>query len=132
MRTHAKDSQPVAQAELWHDDISDALRGLVSACGGAKAIGQRMFPEQSPDAAARSLLDRLNPDRPHTLTPAQFLLLLKIGRDAGYHGAMHYLADEIGYTRPAPIDPEDARAELQRQFIDAVNRAEALGKRLAK
>lgn len=132
VRTSAKNSQPVAQAELFHEDVNEALRGLVAILGGAKAVGARLFPDLGPDSGSRRLLDALNPDRPHSLTPTQLLALLRWGREAGHHGAMHYLADEAGYTRPSPVSPEDARAELQRQFIDAVNRAEKLAERLKR
>ena len=101
---------------MFHEDMTDALRGLVAGCGGAKVVGSRIFPDVTPpDAAGRRLMDCLNPDRSHNLTVSQIMLLLKIGRDAGHHGAMHYLTDEVGYTRPSPIDPEDQRAEELRQ-----------------
>lgn len=132
VRIAAKDSQPVAQAELFHEDLYGAVRSLVATLGGAKVIGARLFPDLTPDAAARRLLDCLNTDRPHQFTLTQLLALLRWGREAGHHDAMNYLADEAGYDRPNPIHPEDARAELQRQFIDAVNRAEQLGKRLQR
>ncbi|MDE2106616.1 MAG: hypothetical protein KGL39_55890 [Patescibacteria group bacterium] len=123
-------SSTVVQAELFHEDFYEALRGMVAALGGAKAIGSRLFPDLEPDAAARRLFDCLNQDRPQNLSPTQLLTLLKWGREAGHHGAMHYLADEAGYSRPAPIEPEDERAELQRKFIAAVSVFESIAKRI--
>jgi hypothetical protein len=131
IRTLPKNSEGPQQA-LFHEDINAALSGLVAALGGAKVVGSRLYPDLNPEAAARRLLDAVNPDRAQQLAPSQLLTLLKWGREAGHHGAMNFLADEAGYGRPPPIDPEDARAELQRQFIDAVNRAEQLGKRLQR
>lgn len=131
IRTHTNFSDS-PQAVLFHEDINSALTGLVSAMGGAKAVGMRMFPDLSPDAATRRLLDSLNPDRAQQFSPTQVLTLFRWGREAGYHGAMYFMVDECGYSRPSPLSPEDARAELQRQFIDAVNRAEQLGKRLQR
>lgn len=124
-------SQPVA-LELFHEDIMDAVRGIVSVLGGAKKAGPLLFPDLLDDAAARRLLDCLNPDRQHQLTITQFVLLLKKGRDAGFHGAMHYLTDEVGYTRPSPIDPDDQRAELQRQFVAGVAQLAEMAKRLQR
>lgn len=129
VRTHPKRSDSAQQA-LFHEDINSALQGLVAALGGAKAVGSRLFPDLPIDGAARRLLDAVNPDRAQQLSQTQFVTLLRWGREAGYHGVMEYVADEAGYTKPAPRSPEDERADLQRQYIDAVRMIQQLGKRL--
>lgn len=129
VRTHPKRSDGAQQA-LFHEDINSALQGLVAALGGAKAVGSRLFPDLPIDGAARRLLDAVNPDRAQQLSQTQFVTLLRWGREAGYHGVMEYVADEAGYTKPAPRSPEDERADLQRQYIDAVRMIQQLGKRL--
>jgi hypothetical protein len=131
IRRHPKDSESLQQA-LFHEDINEAIKGLVSALGGAKAVGARLFPDLTVDGARARLLDSLNPDRAQQLSQTQFLTLLKWGREAGYHGVMEYLAEEAGYTRPSPRDPEDQKAELQRQFIEAVKLSEQIARRLQK
>lgn len=118
------------QGALFHEDINSALNGLVSALGGAKAVGTRLYPDLSPDAATRRLLDSLNPDRAQQFSPTQFLTLIRWGRESGQHGAMHFVADECGYARPNPIEPEDARAALQRELLEAIRRVEGLMQRL--
>lgn len=35
------------QAALFHDDINDALRSGVKACGGTKAVAARLWPEKT-------------------------------------------------------------------------------------
>lgn len=129
VRTHTKRSDSPQQA-LFHEDINSALQGLVAALGGAKAVGSRLYPDLPIDGAARRLLDAVNPDRAQQLSQTQFVTLLRWGREAGYHGVMEYVADESGYTKPAPRSPEDERADLQRQYIDAVRMIQQLGKRL--
>ena len=128
----AKNSQQFAQLELVHEGVIDVARSLVSALGGPKIVGPRLFPQKAPEAAARYLLDCLNPDRAHDLGLEGFVTLMRWARDQGVHLGLYWLCDELGYARPAPVDPEDARAELQRQVIDAVNRLEVLTKKLAK
>lgn len=128
---HTKDSDSQQQA-LFHEDINSALQGLVSNLGGAKVVGSRLYPDLAPDTAARRLLDALNPDRVQQLSQTQFLTLLRWGREAGCHGVMEYVADEAGYTRPSPRDPEDQKAELQREFIAAVKLSEQIARRLQK
>jgi hypothetical protein len=132
IRTHPKNSLPSPQQSLFHEDINSALNGLVAALGGAKAVGSKLYPDLSMDSAARRLLDALNSNRDQQLSQTQFLTLLKWGREAGHHGVMEYLADEAGYTRPSPRDPEDQKAELQRQFIEAVKLSEQIARRLQK
>jgi hypothetical protein len=131
IRTHTKHSDSPQQV-LFHEDINSALAGLVSALGGAKAVGSRLYPDLPTDGAARRLLDALNPDRAQQLSQTQFLTLLRWGRESGYHGVMEYLADEAGYTRPSPRSPEEERADLQRQVIEMGAKLELIARKLQK
>ncbi len=109
----------------------DALKSVVQRLGGAKAVGSKLFPDKTPDAAARWLLDCLNPDRAEKLTLAQVLLVLRLGHDAGIHEGMQYLAGEAGYdSRPIRLEEQiDAVA----QVIDSsARRFEAAVKQLTK
>jgi hypothetical protein len=130
IRTHPKDSE--RQQALFHEDVNSAIQGLVAALGGSKVVGSRLYPDLTPDSAARRLLDAINPDRAQQLSQTQFLTLLRWGREAGYHGVMEYLAEEAGYTRPAPRSPEEERADLQRQYIESVRLMEQIARRLQK
>lgn len=130
IRTHPKDSE--RQQALFHEDINEAVKGLVSALGGAKSVGSRLYPDLPPDTAARRLLDALNPDRAQQLSQTQFVTLLRWGREAGYHGVMEYIADEAGYTRPSPRSPEEERADLQRQVIEMGAKLELIARKLQK
>lgn len=81
--------------------------------GGAKVVAASMRPDLSPDAAARWLKDCLNDSRREHLHPGHVMWLLRAGRAAGLHGAIAYLCREVGYSDPAPVEPEDERANLQ-------------------
>jgi hypothetical protein len=131
IRTHPKHSDS-SQQVLFHEDINSALQGLVAALGGAKAVGSRLFPDLPIDGAARRLLDAVNPDRAQQLSQTQFVTLLRWGKEAGHHGVMEYIADEVGYTRPSPRSPEEERADLQRQFIEMGMKMEMLARRIQK
>lgn len=130
IRTHTKDSE--RQQALFHEDINSALQGLVAALGGAKAVGSRLYPDLPTDSAARRLLDAINPDRAQQLSQTQFVTLLKWAKEAGHHGVMEYIADEVGYTRPSPRSPEEERADLQREFIAMGQKMEQLARRIQK
>lgn len=96
------------------DSINDALAACVEACGGSKQVGPKLWPEKTPDAAHRQLLDCLNDDRPNRLAPDQMLLVLRMARAKGCHVGVEFICSDLGYTRPNPIDPKDEIADLLR------------------
>lgn len=101
------------------ESINDALIECVKALGGSKQVGPMLWPEKTPDAAQRTLLDALNPDRPNRLAPEQVLLLLRKARAAAAHEALEWILADLGYAAPIPIEPVDELAQLQREFIQA-------------
>lgn len=123
------------QPALFHESINDDLRDIVKHLGGVKRVGSEMRPDLTIDNAGRWLADCLNDDRRENLSPDQVLYLLKRGREIGSHGAMAFIAQECGYSDPQPIEPEDEKAALQRQYIEmsrallkAAERIESLSK----
>ena len=114
------------------ESINDALIAAVKALGGSKVVGPMLWPEKMADAAQRHLLDCLNPERPAHLTPEQFQLVLRKSRQAGYHDAMDWLLQELGYQPPVPMEPRDENAELQRQFIAATSQMNELMQRMER
>ncbi|RIX74457.1 hypothetical protein D3H34_27380 [Acidovorax cavernicola] len=61
----------------------------------------------------------MNDDRAEKLSPEQLLLVLRLARQRGHHGGMNYIAGELGYGTPVPVEPRDEIADLQRQYIEA-------------
>lgn len=120
------------QPALFHESINDALRELVMSLGGTKAMGSRMRPELPADHAGRWLNDCLNDSRREHLTPEQLMWLLAEGRKAGIHGAMSYVNSGCGYSVPLPVDPEDERAKLQREYIEAARAMQHLAERIER
>jgi len=119
------------QLELMHDSILDAIGFVVAATGGAKKVGSEMRPEMAVDAAASWLKDCLNPSRRERLTPEQVVFLLQRGRRAGVHAAMDFIAREAGYEIK-PVEVEDERAKLQREYIAAVKAQSIIADRLER
>lgn len=116
----------------FFEGINDALREAVRQCGGHKKLGPILWPELLAEQAGNRLRDCLNPDRRDKLSPEQVVLILRKAREAGFHGAMAYVAFDTGYEPPRPVVPEDQEAELQRTFIDAVERLESIQKQLQR
>lgn len=114
------------------ESLTDALREVIKALGGPKKVAPRLRPERSVDDATRWLLDCINPDRQEHLYPDQLLWLLCEARTAGCHLGMHYIARAAGYAPPAPVEPRDELAELQRTYIESVNLQRQIADRMEK
>lgn len=108
------------QPALFHEDLNAALGHLISALGGPKVVGSSMWPAITPpDKAGRKISDCLNDNHQQRFSGDDILWLLREGRRAGVHSAMAFIAAQCGYELPRPIEPEDARAKLQRDYIEA-------------
>jgi hypothetical protein len=116
--------------QLFHETLTDALREVIGACGGAKQVGAKLWPEKTPDSAQRILLDCLNEARQERLDPDRLRLLLKMGRDVGCHAAVNYLLRDIGYEDARPVDPGDEVAQLMRDFISAQKALQGIADRI--
>lgn len=111
------------------ETLNEALIDAVKALGGSKQVGHQLWPEKTVDAAQRHLLACLNEDKPERLSPDHLLMLLRLARAKGHHGAMDCLCAQLSYAPPQPIEPRDEIAELQRQFIETQARmADMLGR----
>lgn len=120
------------QPALFHESLTEALQDCVRALGGNKAVGKTLWPEKSVEDARRALLDSLNPERPNKLSPEQVLLILAESRKVGCHVGIAYILRHCGYADPQPLEPEDERASLQRQFIEQSKAMQALFARMER
>lgn len=105
------------QPALFHESLYDALKDCVRAIGKPADVGKAMRPEKSGEEARMWLSNCLNPERPEKLDPEQVMWILREARKVNCHAAFAYLARECGYADPQPIEPEDEKAALQREFI---------------
>lgn len=119
------------QMSLVHETINDALREVIQAAGGFKAVGHLLWRDLPVDHAASRLRDCLNADRREHLTPSQVALLLRLGREVGCHAAAVFLMRDAGYSDPVPVEPEDEKARLQREFIEATKTLNRMAERIA-
>jgi hypothetical protein len=117
---------------MAYESLNEALIDCVKAAGGSKQVGPLLWPEKAPDAAQRMLLDCMNEDRPAKLSPEQVLLVLRLARAKGHHSGMGFILGDLGYAPPVPIDPRDEAAELQRQFMGVMGKAEELVQRMER
>lgn len=98
------------QNELpFYEGPEDALRAAAQALGGAKKVGPMLWPDKGVDAAARHLLDCINPSRAEKLEITQLMQIFKLAKDAGYNSPFAWFANEVGYdakpiTRAEEVD----------------------------
>lgn len=114
------------------ETLNDALIACIKAVGGSKQVGPVLWPEKAPEAAQRMLLDCLNEDRPAKLSPEQVLLVLRIARAKGCHDGINFIAADLGYGTPVPIEPRDEVADLMRAFNESVAVQASLADRIEK
>lgn len=119
------------QGALFYEDIYDAMRTVIQAAGGTKRVGGLMWADKAPQMAHTHLLNCLDRNRPEKMSPTQIVMLCKLGRQVGCHAVMTYLAVETGYSC-SPIDPEDERAKLMREYIEAVRVSRSIADRLER
>lgn len=112
------------QSSLFITDIYDALSDIVRALGGPKKVAAVLKPDRLADEAAKWIKDCLNRERRERFDPEQLIWLLARGREVGCHGAIHYICEKTGYEKPSPVSPEDEKAKLQRQVIEAAKTLE--------
>lgn len=117
---------------LMYEDELDAARAAVQRLGGAKKVGEMLYPEKTPEAAARYLLDALNPSRSERLNPGQVLLLMRRAREIGFHGLAGYFMREAGYSPPVPLDPETETARLAHTLERVMGVADQVAARLER
>lgn len=119
------------QAPLFIEDIYDALRAIVQACGGPKAIGLRLWPHKPAEQARRELLDALNRDNPRKLDPEEVVALLRMGRECGFHQGKHWIDDATGYEASPPTDPKAKEDRIARVIESATGTLTAALKQLS-
>lgn len=114
------------------ETFNQALIDCVKAAGGSAIVGKKVFPEKSPEAAQRALLDCLNEDRAAKFSPEQVMLVLRLARAKGFHGGIGFILADLGYAPTSPVEPKDEAAELQRQLAELLGGAERLAERLGR
>lgn len=113
------------QEQLFYEDIYDALKAMTVRIAGvqkgaAKIVGSRLWTHIPPDKAGEKLNRCLSRDHVEKLDLEEFQWFLKEARKVNCHIGINQLCGDAGYATPQPIEPEDEKAALQRQAIQAV------------
>lgn len=121
------------QQSLIRDSILEALRDDIDALGGEKLVGLKLWPDKRcPIKAGKHLGNCLTEDRAERLTPEQVSFIIREARKVDSFCTIAFICDDASMTRPTPVDPEDQRARLQREFIAAVGHLDQIKGQLGR
>jgi hypothetical protein len=118
------------QIPLFVEDYYEAIRATVQALGGFKRVGADMKPDLAVDAAGRWLADCCNHEKREKLSLTELSYLRRMARRGGVHVLAAFEMREAGYADPLPVEPEDERAALQREFVQSTKSLERMLSRL--
>jgi hypothetical protein len=114
------------QPQLFYEDVFDVARAAVQAAGGAKAVAGKLWPAKPIMQAQKELLDCLNREAPRKLCIEEFLAVLTMAREIGFHQAK--ALDRRGDRLPAdcPQDPKIERDRLADELARAADHFRSL------
>jgi hypothetical protein len=115
-----------AQHQLFYEDIFEVVRAAVQAAGGAKVVAAKLWPHKPAAEAQRELLDCLNRERPQKLCIEEFLAVLRMAKEVGFHQAKHWIDDSLGYQPTPPQDPKIERDRLADELARAADHFKSL------
>lgn len=124
--------QEIMQSQLFYESIYEAMTDLVRALGGPKKVGPMLWPDKSIDAAAQLLRDSINSHRKERLNQEQTMFLLRKAREIGWHAAINFICEQVGYSAPTPIEPQDQVAALQRAYVESVRQQKQITERMER
>jgi hypothetical protein len=100
------------QGDLFFEDVFDVTRAMVHAAGGVKAVAARLWPNTPISQGHRELLDCLNRERLRKLCIEEFMAIVRMAREAGFHQGKHWIDQDTGYQPTPPADPKIERDRL--------------------
>lgn len=113
------------------ESLNEALIDCIKATGTSKEYGAMLWPEKPIKDAQNLLLACLNTERLEKLSPDQAMLILRVAKEKGCHFGIQFICAQLGYSTPTPIEPEDEKAKLMREFIAAQKAMSAITDKLA-
>jgi len=118
------------QPQLFYEDVFEVVKAAVQAAGGAKKVALAIWPAKPAPQAHKELLDCLNRESPRKLCIEEFMQVLKLAREAGFHQAKHWIDTELGYQQTAPLDPAVEEHEIATALRQHAENSARLDKRI--
>lgn len=111
----------MSQQQLFYEDVFDVGRAAVQAAGGAKVVAGKLWPHKPVAEAQRKILDCLNRERDEKLCIEEFLAVLRMAKEVGFHQAKHWIDQDLGYQPTPPQDPKVERDRLADELARAAD-----------
>jgi hypothetical protein len=118
------------QYVLHHEDILDALATDIMAAGGFKKVAAAIWPNMRMESAYARLKACMDADKDQKLSPEEVMSIKRMAREVDSWAAVTFELRELHFEAPAPVEPEDQRARVQQEFVDAVAHLERLKREL--
>ena len=116
--------------KLFYDDEFDALAQTIANSGKSfKECAAFLFPHLKPESQYARLKACLNSDKDERLTFGQIIALCRF---CDCYDALQFMSDELNHDRPRKREPEDERARLQREYVDAVLMLKRISERMER
>jgi len=117
------------QAEMpFYESAEDATHSAILASRlPLKEVAAVLWPALKTDSAHARLRGSLNTDRPEKLTADEHIFIANHCQQFHF---LHYTAQQCHHSQPVPVDPDDEKAELQKQFIRSVTELRQLAGRI--
>ncbi len=106
----------MTQDKLFYEDVFDVTRAMVQAAGGAKKVSGRLWPTKATVQAQKELLDCCNRNSDRKLCTEEFLAVINMAREVGFHQGKHWIDTNTGYQPTPPADPIVERDRLAEQM----------------
>lgn len=124
------------QLELTPASLRTAIEDEIRDAGGWYAVAAVLYPEKyrdSPDQAERHLRNSVDPNHTQKLCVYQHQIIKALAKKAkGRCASIVYDCMTHDYTVPTPIQPEDEKARVQREVVDAISSLRPLLAKLEK
>ena len=116
------------QTELWHDNVYEALKAAVAACGGPKKVGGLLFPAKDETTATTRVRSGVNPEHAQELSPPEVILIAARAKEKGDHSYMLHLGQVLGYEvspiAPGNVSRNDTKARIRELLAGAAELSE--------
>jgi hypothetical protein len=122
----------MTQEPLFLNTYREAMVSAILALGGYKRVGAMLWPSKEADVAGDCLAKCLNPKKREKLSPDELALIRRECRRQNVHVLATWEMRDAGYADPQPIEPEDERASLMREFVQAQKGFQALAAKMER
>lgn len=119
------------QTQFWHDTWEDARDADINALGGRKKLAARLWPADDEETRQSRIKACCAPGHKQEFKPSEVIAIKRWARESASTAMIDFEAHELHF-RVEWVEPEDEKARLQREFIEAVDRLDRIKNDIAR